>query len=227
MNEEELRKKIGREEQMEKIDKYRILNTIAKKGQILFTGSSLMEQFPVAELLEDAGIDAVIYNRGVSGFTTDDMLQFMDEQIFGTEPSEIYINIGTNDIANPESTFEKNLQKTLPNYENILTQIKTRLPQTRVRMMAYYPVNETDKIPTGGDPKAMFGNRNNRNLPVANEAVRKLAEKMGYEYIDVNDGLTDVHGMLRAEFTVEGIHMYANGYRVVMQNLKPYLTGVK
>ena len=137
MNEEELRKKIGREEQMEKIDKYRILNTIAKKGKILFTGSSLMEQFPVAELLEDAGIDAVIYNRGVSGFTTDDMLQFMDEQIFGTEPSEIYINIGTNDIANPESTFEENLQKTLTNYENILTQIKTRLPQTRVRMMAY------------------------------------------------------------------------------------------
>ena len=92
-----------------------------------------MEQFPVAELLEDAGIDAVIYNRGVSGFTTDDMLQFMDEQIFGTEPSEIYINIGTNDIANPESTFEENLQKTLTNYENILTQIKTRLPQTRVQ----------------------------------------------------------------------------------------------
>lgn len=227
MNEEELRKKIGREEQMEKIDKYRILNTIAKKGEILFTGSSLMEQFPVAELLEDAGIDAVIYNRGVSGFTTDDMLQFMDEQIFGTEPSEIYINIGTNDIANPESTFEENLQKTLTNYENILTQIKTRLPQTRVRMMAYYPVNETDKIPAGGDPQAMFGNRNNRNLPVANEAVRKLAEKMGYEYIDVNDGLTDARGMLRAEFTVEGIHMYANGYRVVMQNLKPYLTDAK
>ena len=227
MNEEELRKKIGREEQLEKIDKYRILNTIAKKGQILFTGSSLMEQFPVAELLEDAGIDAVIYNRGVSGFTTDDMLQFIDEQIFGTEPSEIYINIGTNDIANPEHTFEENLQKTLTNYENILTQIKTRLPQTRVRMMAYYPVNETDKIPTGGDPKAMFGNRNNRNLPIANEAVRRLAEKMGYEYIDVNEDLTDARGMLKAEFTVEGIHMYANGYRVVMQNLKPYLTHVK
>lgn len=224
MNEMELRKKIGREEQLEKIDKYRILNKIAKKGKILFTGSSLMEQFPVAELLEDAGIDAVIYNRGVSGFTTDDMLQFMDEQIFGTEPSEIYINIGTNDIANPECTFEENLRKTLKNYEEILMQIRTRLPETRVRMMAYYPVNETDKIPEGGDPKAMFGNRNNRNLPIANEAVRKLAEKMGFEYIDVNEGLTDARGMLKAEFTVEGIHMYANGYRVVMQNLKPYLT---
>lgn len=35
----------------EKIDKYRILNEAVVKGQILFTGSSLMEQFPINELL--------------------------------------------------------------------------------------------------------------------------------------------------------------------------------
>ena len=29
--------------------------------------------------------------------------------------------------------------------------------------------------------------------------------------------------MLKKEFTVEGIHMYANGYRVVLENLRPYL----
>ena len=34
-------------EQKEKIDKYRILNETVIKGQILFTGSSLMEQFPM------------------------------------------------------------------------------------------------------------------------------------------------------------------------------------
>lgn len=34
----------------EKIDKYRILNEAVVKGQILFTGSSLMEQFPINEL---------------------------------------------------------------------------------------------------------------------------------------------------------------------------------
>ena len=38
-------------EQKEKIDKYRILNETVIKGQILFTGSSLMEQFPINELL--------------------------------------------------------------------------------------------------------------------------------------------------------------------------------
>ena len=32
------------------IENYRRLNKIAVKGQILFTGSSLMEQFPITEL---------------------------------------------------------------------------------------------------------------------------------------------------------------------------------
>lgn len=40
-----------KKEQKDKIDKYRILNETVVKGQILFTGSSLMEQFPINELL--------------------------------------------------------------------------------------------------------------------------------------------------------------------------------
>ena len=57
----------------------------ARKGQILFTGSSLMEQFPINELLMSNGMPQVIYNRGIGGFTTDDMLQHMEEMVFGTE----------------------------------------------------------------------------------------------------------------------------------------------
>ena len=39
--------------------------------------------------------------------------------------------------------------------------------------------------------RTMFKNRNNTNIPIANEAVKKLADKFGYTYIDVNNGLTD------------------------------------
>lgn len=216
-------KLMEREQQKEKIDKYRVLNETAIKGRILFTGSSLMEQFPINELLMDQGMAQVIYNRGVGGFTTTDMLANMEEQVFGTEPSKIFINIGTNDIGNASLSFEEVLGAMLVNYEKILTQIKERLPQAEVYMMAYYPVNETDKLPATEWAKTMFVNRNNRNLPIANEAVKKLAEKMGYHYIDVNDGLLDERGMLKKEFTVEGVHMYANGYRVVLENLKRYL----
>ena len=34
----------------DKVKRYRHLNKYAKKGQILFTGSSLMEQFPINEI---------------------------------------------------------------------------------------------------------------------------------------------------------------------------------
>ena len=212
-----------KKEQMEKIGKYCILNEAAKKGEILFTGSSLMEQFPINELLMNEGMEQIIYNRGVGGFTTTDMLENMEEQIFGTEPSKIFINIGTNDIGDASRPFEEVLASMLENYEKILVQIKTRMPEAEVYMMAYYPVNETDKVPDTEWAKTMFVNRNNRNLPIANEAVKKLAEKMGYHYIDVNAGLCDERGMLRREFTVEGVHMYANGYQVILNNLKPYL----
>ena len=86
-------------EQQERIEKLNILNQYAAKGQILFTGSSLMEQFPVNEILMTKGLSYRIYNRGVSGFTTLDMLNHMDTMVFDLEPSRIFINIGTNDIG--------------------------------------------------------------------------------------------------------------------------------
>ena len=69
----------------------------------------------------------------------------------------------------------------------------------------------------------MFDNRNNSNIRLANQAVKQLAEKMGCRYIDANEGLYDESGRLKKEFTLEGVHMYANGYRVVLSNLKKYL----
>ena len=208
-------------EQQQKIDRYRILNENIIKGQILFTGSSLMEQFPVNELMMTERIDRIIYNRGIGGFTTADMLQNMDVQIFDSEPSKIFINIGTNDIAYHGAPFAEVLEYMLKNYSDILSQIKTRLPRTQVYMMAYYPVNETDVVNEWN--AGAFVNRNNKNLTVANAAVKDLARQFGYQYIDVNTGLTDERGMLKKEFTIDGIHMYANGYRIVLENMKPYL----
>ena len=186
-----------KKEQKDKIDKYRILNETVIKGQILFTGSSLMEQFPINELLMTEKMDCIIYNRGVGGFT--------------------------NDISNPSISFEEALTHTIINYEKILVQIKEKLPETQVYMMAYYPVKEDALLPEGEWGRTMFKNRNNTNIPIANEEVKKLADKFGYTYIDVNNGLTDLNGNLKEEYTIEGVHMYANAYRCVLENLKKYL----
>ncbi len=206
-------------EQQDKLERYRILNRNVRKGEILFTGSSLMEQFPVNELLMTNGMNQVIYNRGIGGFTTTDMLEHMEEMVFGTEPSRIFINIGTNDIGSPDYRLEALLER----YEEIITRIRERLPEAEITMMAYYPVNETDKLPEGEWGKTAFVTRTNENIAIANEAIEKLAAKKGCRFVNVNEGLTDERGKLKKEFTIEGIHMYANGYQVVLDNLKKYL----
>ena len=207
------------QEQQDRLQRYRVLNERVKKGEILFTGSSLMEQFPIDELRMTEGIDAVIYNRGVGGFTTQDMLQYMEEMVFAVEPGKIFINIGTNDISRPGYLVEKLME----NYGKIITMIQQRLPEAEIYMMAYYPVNEGDKLPEGEWAKGMFATRTNENIRIANQAVERLAGEMGCHYIDVNEGLTDESGRLKKEYTIEGIHMYANGYRVVLENLRKYL----
>lgn len=208
-----------RREQEEKLERYRVLNRNVQKGRILFTGSSLMEQFPINELLMTNGMSQVIYNRGIGGFTTGDMLQHMEEMVFGTEPSKIFINIGTNDIGSPDYKLEALLEK----YEKIISLTKERLPEAQIYMMAYYPVNETDKVFDDEWGKTAFATRTNENIAIANEAVEKLAAKMGCHFINVNQGLTDERGKLKKEFTAEGIHMYANGYQAVLNNMKNYL----
>lgn len=206
-------------DQQEKLERFRILNQNAKRGEILFTGSSLMEQFPVNELLMTRGMRQVVYNRGIGGFTTEDMLRNMEEMVFTLKPRKIFINIGTNDIGSQGYRLEKLME----NYGKIISQIRERLPEAEIYMMAYYPVNETDKLPEGEWAKTMFLTRTNENISIANKAVEEMAGRMGCHFINVNQGLTDETGKLKKEFTVEGIHMYANGYEVVLENMRPFL----
>lgn len=209
-----------REEQEKKAKNFHQLNQIAKKGGILFTGSSLMEQFPICEMCVSAGIDKVVYNRGIGGFTTDDFLAFIHEQLLDLEPSVVFINIGTNDM-NPQygEHWQEHL---LTNYRKILTIAKEKLPDTKFYLMAYYPVN--DQLPDQEFyVKAMFMVRTNANVRDTNERVKNMAAELGCTYIDVNDGLTDENGRLRAAWTIEGIHMYADAYKRIFENLKPYL----
>ncbi len=202
------------------VERYRHLNKGARKGQILFVGSSLMEHFPINEILVNRGLDLAIYNRGISGYTIPELLESMDEQIFDLEPSVIFINIGTNDISRPEET-EEDLQR---DYKEVLRQIKEKLFSTKVYMMAYYPVNPAMAQEIQAWPEAAEAARlRKERLPRANDVVKKLAAEFGYEFIDVNEGLCDEKGELRRELSTDGIHMWPEAYEIIFDNMKDYL----
>ncbi|MEK4047748.1 GDSL-type esterase/lipase family protein [Paenibacillus sp. FSL H8-0048] len=211
------------QEKEEKVKKYSILNTLALQGQTVLAGSSLMEFFPVNELQQTLEKRTVIYNRGIAGYVTRELLEALEVCVLELAPSRLFINIGTNDISSADGEYE--LGKLLANYNEILTRIGERLPECKVYVMAYYPVNAKAEFP-GMDEELRanyFRTRTNAALLEANRAVEELAVKHGYEFINVNEGLMDAEGNLKEEYTMDGVHMYANGYAVVLNNLKGYL----
>ena len=221
MDEKKLWEKIKAQAEKDKARKLRCLrqlNRHIQKGQTLFTGSSLMEQFPITEFCLNEGLP-IAYNRGIGGYTTDDFLAAIDEMLLATKPSKLFINIGTNDM-NPRPDGEDWLSHLSANYRKIAEIIRDQLPDTQVYMMAYYPANL--EHPTAKESPWMQ-NRTNENISRANAMVAALAKEFGFQYIDVNDGLKDESGFLKMEYTVDGIHMTPDAYYTVFERLRPYL----
>lgn len=67
-----------------KINRYREENKTIQYGQVVFAGSSLMEMFPINKLAKEHNDNIVIYNRGVGGFVTRELLEVIDVCVLDT-----------------------------------------------------------------------------------------------------------------------------------------------
>lgn len=199
-----------------KLERYVQLNNNVIKGQVVFVGSSLMEMFPIEELLEEIHSDRIIYNRAIGGYTTLDLLKVLDVCVYDLLPSKIFINIGTNDLSNPNYT----LSDIMSNYDEIISKIQHHLPTAMIYMMAYYPVNYDAATP---EMKPCLLIRTNKKIDMANMRVKQLAQQHGVKYIDVNRNLKDSDGNLKAEYTIEGLHIKEDGYRAILYDVLSYV----
>lgn len=207
-----------------KIERFKHLNTMAKKGQIVFAGSSLTEQFPINEMLQNCfdqeGKPVIIYNRGIGGDITTNLLQDLDLCVLDLEPSKVFINIGTNDIAKPDYS-EATL---LENYSQILRRIREALPTVELFILSYYPVNPDASYDLPKEAKEfLFSTRTNAAINHVNEQLQQLASDFHATYIDVSSVLLDEQKQLKSEFTVEGVHLWPNAYQKVLDILLDYL----
>lgn len=212
-----MEKEAWRLEKEQMVKDFHIWNKDAVKGQIVFTGSSLMEMFPVEEWVRELGPDApIVYNRGVGGYKTSDLLPILDACVFELEPRKVFINIGTNDLSDDSIPLEK----VMSNYDRIITQIEERLPGVIIYMMAYYPVNY-DAAAEEMKPCLLI--RTNEKINRANELVEQLAARHGQRFINVNAPLMDEQGRLKAEYTIEGMHIKPEGYRAIFEDIMAYV----
>lgn len=196
---------------------YHNANLNAKKGGVVFTGSSLMEMFPLEKWI--ARLPApkpIVYNRAVGGYKTEDLLPIIDICAIELMPAKVFINIGTNDLSDssiPLSTI-------MENYGKILTAIETALPETVIYLLAYYPVNSEA---ASEEMRECLKIRTNEKIAAANQAVKELAAQHGHRYIDISANLKDSLGRLKAEYTIEGMHINEEGYKAIFPYLMKYV----
>ena len=196
-------------DKQDKIIRYRQLNQTAQKGQIVFAGSSLMEMFPIEQFVAEDNLPVVVYNRGIGGFVTDELLTNLAVCVLALAPRMLFLNIGTNDLSDASRPMAQ-----------IMGTYRTILEKVLIYLMAYCPINEEAATP---EMKPCLRVRTNEKIAQANAEVQKLTKSLHLHYIDVNAPLKDEQGRLRAEFTYEGMHIRPEGYRTIYPAIKEIL----
>lgn len=173
---------------------------------IIFLGNSITAGTDWAELLGNP----YARNRGISGDITYGILARLDEVTEG-KPAKVFLLIGINDIQHntPDSLI-------IANYRRIVQTIKTASPRTKIYVQTLLPVNNTF---------TQFKNHYNKDEHIAavNEGIRKIAAAEKVTCIELNRAFQDTEGKLDKKYTLDGLHLTADGYKVWAGILKPYL----
>ena len=198
--------------EQEKIQtKYRELNQIAViEPDIIFIGDSIVEYFPLQELL---GTTKTIVNRGIRGYQTGLLLDNLDAHLYGVAVDQIVLLIGTNDIGK-----DIPMSQTLTNLESVIQTISRDYPLSQIKLVSILPVNE------GEDFKQTVYIRTNEKIKACNQAYQDLASAyMQVEFVPVFENLLDQKGQLKSDFTTDGLHLSVAGYQALSSTLKKYI----
>lgn len=156
-----------------------------------------------------------VVNSGISGETTDDIVNNLQDRVYKYNPSKVIILIGINDI---ERKISK--EKTIENINKIVTQIKDNKPDCEIYLESIYPINNSNEEKIN---HSMVGIRTNDQVKSLNEDLVKLSKKKKINYIDLYDKLLDKNGNLKIEYTKEGLHMSDEGYEIITKYIKKYV----
>ena len=198
--------------EQEKIQtKYRELNQISViEPNIIFIGDSIIEYYPLQELL---GTTKTIVNRGIRGYQTRLLLDNLDAHLYGDAVDQIVILIGTNDIGK-----DIPMSQTLNNLESVIQTISRDYPLSQIKLVSILPVNE------GEDFKQTVYIRTNEKIKAWNQAYQNLASAyMQVEFVPVFENLLDQKGQLKSDFTTDGLHLSVLGYQALSSTLKKYI----
>ncbi|MEW6001528.1 MAG: GDSL-type esterase/lipase family protein [Nitrospirota bacterium] len=175
------------------------------KKAIIFAGDSLIDTFEWAEYFNDLE-DTMILNRGIGGDTIERLMdRFEITFLAGPIPNKIFIMVGINDMNRQNFDMENFIGK----YHSLLEKLSSRVSPDKICIHSILPVR--------------LENISSQTIKKVNESLKIYAHEKGLCYIDLYDKLADSTGQLDARYSVDGIHLTSEGYRIWLEILKPYI----
>ena len=175
------------------------------KGSIIFLGDSITEYGQWEELINHPKVK----NRGISGDTTWGLMRRL-KGITASQPKAIFLMIGINDFL---FTDEKEI---VENYTKIVQQIKSETPNSQLFIQSVLPVNSAVK-------NTVF---DNAAIVSLNKALQQIAKKEGLPYLNIHQQLLDDSGVLKAEYTADGVHINGGAYMVWKGIVSPHVNSL-
>ena len=188
---------------IEKIERYTY-----NKESIVFLGDSITSRCDLNKYFPNYNV----YNSGIAGNMTKDILDNMENRVFVYNPTKVFILIGTNDLV--YSGLDNDGIKN--NIEEIINKIYEKNSNTKIYLESIYPVNNSLN-------KEIVETRTNDNIKDLNNKIEKICNNNKCTYINMYDNLTDKNGNMKRIYTVDGLHLNKIGYKVVASKLTKYL----
>jgi lysophospholipase L1-like esterase len=164
------------------------------ESDIVFLGDSLTNACEWHEFFRNIRLK----NRGISGDTTNGLLNRIDE-VIESKPRKVFMMIGINDLNQG-----RNVEVILNTYKIILKSFQDKTSKTEVFVQSILPLNN-QKRPNNGT---------NNKIIELNAKLKNLAQEFSFHYIDLFSAFLDENNQLDARYTIDGIHLNGQGYLV-------------
>lgn len=204
---------MGTDNRISKTNMYTALADIAPKDATVFFGDSITELCPTEEIYYDyvqkSGVPVI--NRGIGAETTKTMLERIENNVIVLEPKNLVMLMGINDLGEG-----REIKDIVSNIEDMVILTKEKSPNTNIILQAVYPV-DTDR--DSFYQNFQLRKRGNDKVIELNKKIEEIARKHDITYLDVSEYLIDEKGMLKDEYTEDGLHPNIKGYYAVKDEI--------
>jgi lysophospholipase L1-like esterase len=171
------------------------LQNIVLLGDSITEGFEVAKYFPGRHVL-NRGIGADVIGNDMPTNDFRGVLQRLDNSVFDCAAADVFILIGINDLNSG-----RKVETMEAGYREMLKRLRAKRPDLRIHVQTVLPT------------RGAFEKRN-ASVRDFNERLKKLAKEFGCSLIDLHALMRDENGLLKSDFTRDGLHLTEPAYLI-------------